>query len=255
MMHFSATKALSFVLLISTTCTVHGQLINEYQPNPPGGDPSNVQVELKGTPGQSFTGCFISIECDLLTFAGNVDRIAEVSGTFDSNGLLVDTIPDLENPSHIAVLLDASCASLVASTSLSTGSPASSFSLPALDAIGVPDSAGDVSNCIPSNHISGFSGGNHFAYTGDEPRLVFRDGNTNDWYAINDPDRGVVYDINGASHDPSEFDTDPTAGTDTFGQKNPSTTTSAPTDVSAGGNGDPHFKVSCGFFDYLLLSG
>ena len=93
--------AVSLLLLASASAL---PLINEYQPNPPGSDNDTLnddQVELKGTPNQSFTYCLINVECD--ADAGNggpgrVDEVATVTGTFDANGLAVVSLDP--NPEH-----------------------------------------------------------------------------------------------------------------------------------------------------------
>ena len=41
-----------------------GQVINEFEPNPVGTDPTNVSFELKGTPNDSFSGWILSVESD-----------------------------------------------------------------------------------------------------------------------------------------------------------------------------------------------
>ena len=43
----------------------HAQLINEFQPNPDGGDPAMVSIELRGTPSTAFSGNLFSIEAEV----------------------------------------------------------------------------------------------------------------------------------------------------------------------------------------------
>ncbi|WP_424989952.1 endonuclease/exonuclease/phosphatase family protein [Fluviibacterium sp. S390] len=186
-------------------------LINEIEPNPFGSDPANVMVEILGTPGSSFSGFLYSIEADF-GLPQSVDRKAAISGTFDVNGLLSVSIPDLENPSFTLVLSDATATANVGDTY--TGANASIFGN-VLDAIGMPDSTADEA------FVQGAAlGGADFAYTGDEPKLIFRDGVSRAWFAVNDPDFGEVIDIDGNSVDPSLFDVSPLVGT-TFGAPNP----------------------------------
>ncbi|WP_424094491.1 hypothetical protein [Moorena producens] len=92
------------------------------------------------------------------------------------------------------------------------------------DAIGVPDAAGDETLLYGTD-----LGGTDFAFTGDEPRLIFRDGSVGDLYAINDPDNGQVFNSNGTAITPASFDTNPTLGTDTFGSINPTISTTVGT--------------------------
>ena len=197
-------------------------LISEFQPNPTGSDPANVTVELSGPAGESFTGWLLSIESDSGSSAGLVDRATEVSGTFDSNGLLLVSIPDFENPSFTAALMDAFTGTT--STDIDADNDGVADDLTTFgavyDAIGIPDTNGEP---LYGTDLGGLD----FAYTGDEPRLVFRDASVGDWYAINDPDAGQVFDITGTDVTPAIFDTDPTVGTDTFGTINPSTGSTA----------------------------
>ncbi|MGF1514363.1 MAG: ExeM/NucH family extracellular endonuclease, partial [Elainellaceae cyanobacterium] len=191
-------------------------LISEFQPNPTGTDPSTTTVELSGTPGESFEGTLVSIESDPGN-PGVVDRVATISGTFDANGLLTANISDLENPSFTLALLDNFTGNT--STDIDTDDDGVADDLSTFetvfDAIGIPDTTGEP--------LYGAQlGGTDFAFTGDEPRLVFRDASVGDLYAVNDPDNGEVIDVNGNSVAPSEFDSDPTTGPDTFGAVNPS---------------------------------
>jgi len=191
-------------------------LISEFQPNPIGDDPANQTFELSGTPGASFSGWIVSIENDGTN--GLVDRATEVSGTFDANGLLAIAIPDLENPSFTVTLLD-SFTGEAGTTDIDVDDDGvvddlSTFGT-VLDAIGVPDSADDEATLYGAQ-----LGGTDLAFTGDEPRLIFRDASTGDWYAVNDPDNGEVLDASGNSLDPAAFDTNPLVN-DTFGAINP----------------------------------
>ena len=194
-------------------------LISEFQPNPTGSDPSTTTIELSGTPGDSFNGFIVSIESDPgSSNPGDINNFESVSGVFDSNGLLTVSIADLENPSFTIALLSEFTGST--STDIDTDNDGvpddlSTFGT-VFDAIGVPDSTGDQAFLYGTD-----LGGVDFTYTGEEPRLIFRDGSVGDLYAINDPDNGQVFDINGIDVTPAIFDTDPTIGTDTFGTINP----------------------------------
>ncbi|MEM6255563.1 MAG: ExeM/NucH family extracellular endonuclease [Cyanobacteria bacterium P01_D01_bin.156] len=184
-------------------------LINEFQPNPDGADPADVTFELSGEPSTSFSGWILSVEADFSP-GQTVDRATQVSGTFDSNGLLTVTVPDLENPSFTVILTDTF-----------TGSIGDVFDVSLVgtvfDAIGIPDIAGDETNLLGAA-----LGGTDFAFTGAEPELVFRDGTTGDLYAVNNVVSGTqVFDVNGNSIDPANFDINPIV-VDTFGAVNPS---------------------------------
>ncbi|MCA8882139.1 MAG: 5'-nucleotidase C-terminal domain-containing protein [Rhodobacteraceae bacterium] len=198
-------------------------LINEFQPNPAGADPATQQLEISGTPGASFSGFFYSIEADF-DLPQTIDHKSAVSGTFDANGLLTISVPDLENPSFTLVLTDDTATANVGDSY--DGSNASIFGT-IYDAIGIADDTAD------EVRVQGAAlGGSDFAFTGDEPKLIFRDGTTGDLFAVNDPDNGEVIDQAGNVVDPADFDMDPLAS-DTFGAVNPSFTGTG----SGGGTG------------------
>ncbi|MEM8505206.1 MAG: ExeM/NucH family extracellular endonuclease [Cyanobacteria bacterium P01_D01_bin.1] len=191
-------------------------LISEFQPNPAGTDPSDSTFEISGTPDTEFSGSIISIESDDDTI-GSVDRAAEVSGTFDANGLLVVNVPDLENPSFTVALLSAFTGEI--GNDLDADDDGIIDDIAALgtvfDAIGVSDNEGDIANLYGAG-----LGGTDFQFTGDEPRLIFRDASRGDLYAVNDPDGGAVFDVSGTDVTAAIFDTDPTLSSDTFGAIN-----------------------------------
>ncbi|MEM1111634.1 MAG: endonuclease/exonuclease/phosphatase family protein [Pseudomonadota bacterium] len=201
--------------IFALTAAARADMINEFQPNPNGGDPSVVPVELIGTPGASFSGWLLSIESDLGD-PGVVDRASEVSGTYDSEGLLVVNIPDLENPSFTLVLTDAFTGS-VGGTDIDADNDGvlddtSSFGT-VLDAIGTSDTTGEPVYGSGLGFID-------FPFTGDEPQLMFRDGGTGEWYAINDPDNGVAIDAAGNAQLLEDFGPDAAPGGN-FGDVNP----------------------------------
>ena len=193
-------------------------LINEIQPNPTGADPATVQIELFGTAGTTFSGVLLSIESDAGTSMGSVDRVSSISGTFDSNGLLVADITDLENPSFTLVLLDSFSGSVGTDIDADNDGVADDLSTfgTVLDAIGSPDAVADEANLYGAQ-----LGGADFAFTGDEPQLIFRDSVSQVWYAINDPAGTDAFDIDGNAVSFASFDMDPSVPT--FGAVNPTT--------------------------------
>jgi len=216
-----------FTLLIITVS--FGQVINEFEPNPVGTDPTNVSFELKGTPSAAFSGWILTLENDGAN--GLVDRAASVSGTFDANGLLVVTVPDLENPSFTIVLVS-DFTGTAGTTDVDTNDDGVADDISTFgtvyDAIGIPDATADETNLYGAG-----LGGSDFVYSGDEPRLVFRDGVTGDLYAVNDAG-GVltddtIFNIGGVEVQSTDFDIDPSAA-NTFGSVNPVYT--APTEPS-----------------------
>lgn len=221
------TVAAALALVLPSVASA--QLISEFEPNPFGVDPDPVSVELSGTPGASFSGEILSLESDSGTI-GTVDRLASVSGTFDSNGLLVVSIPDLENPSFTVVLTTG--ATVMLNDDLDANDDGILDDVSGLgtilDAVGIPDNTTDEA-FIYANQLGGID----FVYTGSEPRLVFRSASTGDWYAVNGPDNGEVQDAFGNTFAPSDFDADPTAGFDTFGAINPAFLSAASVTTSA----------------------
>jgi hypothetical protein len=190
--------------------------INEIQPNPNSADPTEQQIELLGVAGSSFTGVLLSIESDPGGSLGSVDRLSNISGTFDANGLLVVDIADLENPSNTLILLDSFSGALGDDIDLDNDGVADSFGSfgTVLDAVGIADAVGDEMNLYAEQF-----GGVDLAYSGDEPQLIFRDSISLMWYAINDPAGDEAFDMFGNSVSFDAFNFDPS--NDTFGDINP----------------------------------
>ena len=196
-------------------------LISEFEPNPDGTDPANVSVELSGTPGEAFSGWIVSIESDPGSSQGLVDRATQVSGTFDTNGLLVVQIPDLENPSFTLILTD-EFTGAVGTTDIDLNNDGIVDTLlnfgNILDAIGVPDAVGDEASIYGAD-----LGGTDFAFTGAEPELIFRDASVGDLYAVNVVSATggeAVFNVSGSDVTAAAFDTDPSTAP-TFGTINP----------------------------------
>jgi hypothetical protein len=217
-------KANLFPALLGTLlligAPVRAELINEIRPNPPGTDLATQSLELRGTPGAAFSGWFLSIEGDSGSSLGTVDRAEPISGAFDASGLLTAVIGDLENPSFTLALMDSFSGSIGSDIDGDNDGVADDLSTfgTLLDAIGVPDSAGDEATLYGAQ-----LGGVDLAYGGSEPELIFRDRTTLAWYAVNDagnPTDGV-FDLSGGPVLSSDFDSDPTVPS--FGTLNPTT--------------------------------
>ena len=209
---------LGFAVMVSSGMASAIQ-INEFEPNPFGSDSANQLIELRGAPGASFTGNLFSIEADVA--AGTVDHASPVSGIFDANGLLTVSIPDLENPSFTLVLSSDDATATV-------GSPVTDLSVlgTVLDAIGIPDTVGDEAFLLGAA-----LGGTDFAYTGDEPKLVFRDSLApSTLWAINDPAFGNAISPNGTTATLGDFNINPE--TPTFGAVNPTASTAVPVQIN-----------------------
>jgi hypothetical protein len=207
----------SFLLTIAFTLTTLSQVtINEFEPNPTGSDPAEDEVELKGTPNTSFDLWILSIESD----SGNpgvVDRVNNVTGTFDANGIAIATIEDLENPSFTLVLCD-NFTGEIGDDLDTNGDGTVDVDLTVLgnvlDAIGIPDNTGDEANLYGAQ-----LGGADFKFTGSEPVLVFRDGTTDAWYALNNLESTEVLSIAAEPLPVANFNTSPASFT--FGSTNP----------------------------------
>lgn len=234
---------LTLLLTLFISGLSFGQVINEFEPNANGTDPDPASFELKGTPGASFSGWILSVESDPGS-QGTIDRASAVSGTFDNSGLLVVTAPDLENPSFTLILVD-NFTGTIATTDIDTDNDGTvddtSTWGTVFDAIGIPDNTGDEAFLYATE-----IGGTDFSYSGDEPKLVFRDGTTGALYAVNDPDNGEVYDVNGTeivalgSFDISPSDT-------TFGSINPSyTLATGPVILTGNLNGNLNYESGSG---------
>ena len=105
------TRPLSFIVAIlvmfaSSSLPAGLVYINEFQPNPTG-NPDNM-LELLGCAGESFSGWFLDIEgdTDASSTIGVVQGGMQISGTFDSNGLLTVNVGNLEDPSGTYLLVD-----------------------------------------------------------------------------------------------------------------------------------------------------
>ena len=195
-------------------------LISEFRPNPPGGDPGTQSFELSGMAGTSFDWWILSVESDDVSSLGAIDSAANVTGTFGANGLAVVDIDDLENPSFSVFLLDSFTGAAgddIDTDNDGVADSTGSFGT-VLDAIGIADDDGSGTFLYASQF-----GGTDFAFTGDEPGLVFRDGSTGDLFAVNDPadtdndGTAEIFDADGNVFSPADFSggdpTEPTFGT------------------------------------------
>ena len=206
---------LSVALILATTMGLNASVINEFEPNPSGTDPSTQDVELLGTPSAPYSGWLLSIEMD--GAGGTIDRATEVSGTYDANGLSIETIGDLENPGFTLVFSELDAGGL--GTDLDTDNDGvlddpSVFGT-VFDAVSVPDDATD------SGYYAGQLGGVDFMFTGGEPELTFRERSTGTWIAVNDLDDPLdgIFGADGTEYFASDFRQDPFVPT--FGSANP----------------------------------
>lgn len=192
-------------------------LISEFRPDPSGRDPLTQQVELSGIAGTAFRGYLLGIGGEVGR-SGTVDTFALIDGMFDSNGLLLATIGDLLDPTHTIVLVNDYDAS-AGPTDIDTNDDGivddTSRLIGIQDAIGIPDSTTDLPRLYGSK-----LGGQDFAFTGDQPQLVFRDASTGSWYAINDPINNQIFNTDAMNvADTLPFNGDPFNSS--FGAINP----------------------------------
>lgn len=205
-------RFISAIALLLATNAISAAQINEFRPNPPGSDPAQDSLELLGTPNSLFSGVLLSVESDGGSSQGLVDYIKPISGTFDSNGLLVTTIDDLENPSFTLLLVDSFSGN--SNSDIDTDNDGLVDNLLGigniLDAIGVSD------QLAGGDPVYGAAlGGSDIAF-GVEPELVFRDALSGVFYSVTG---GQVRAADGTVVASTLFNLDPTVAT--FGSINP----------------------------------
>lgn len=188
--------------------------INEFMPNPAGTDAKFQKIELKGSSGKSFTGWLVSAEGNRGSSTGSVIQAEVISGTFNANWLLTVSVPDLTDSTFTYVLSQYFTGS-VSITDIDmdddgTVDDLSTFGY-VYDAISVPASTN-------SQYLYGSElGGTNLKFIGGDPRLVFRDRNTDELYSKNKDDG--IFDADGIEYSSSDFNVNPAAGT--FGAVNP----------------------------------
>ncbi|GGG03858.1 hypothetical protein GCM10011344_00240 [Dokdonia pacifica] len=208
------TATITLVSNVNATLPI---LISEYQPQTTD-DPQS--IEIIGEPGESFVGNFIVIEGDTDTSEIGVVLSADsFSGTFDANGLLTVTIPNIVGPTH-TVVLTTSFSGTVGMTDIDDDDDGVADDLTAfgtiLDAVGV----GDGGACCPIDVLYGTDfGGVNLPSIGSVPGAIFREGSTGDFFQIS-TSSGAIFDSTGTMIDGSTFDNTPTVN-GTFGAINP----------------------------------
>lgn len=208
---------ISVVLFGSTMPLSTAAVVNEFTPNPAGLDPEQQFIELSGMAGTDFSGFVLTIGGEVGR-TGTVDSAQFISGQFDSNGLLLVTIPDFLNPTF-TIALASGFTGTVGETDLDLNDDGIADNL--ISVTGIEDALGVANSSFGEQFLYGDQlGGQDFSYTGDDPRLVFRDGMSGEWYAINDPANGSVFTIDGEDISSSAmFNGNPFAST--FGASNP----------------------------------
>ena len=200
--------------------------ISEYRPTTPD---VTQQLEIYGTPGESFSGSFVVIQGN--TDSGNVGVVTSVeafAGTFDANGLLLTTMPNIVDPTH-TVVLTSSFSGTINVTDVDTDDDGVADDLSAfgfiIDAVGV----GDGGACCPLDELYGTDfGGVNLPSIGGMPSAIFREASVGDYYQIS-ASSGNIFDSSGNQVDAASFDMIPDDD-GTYGSINPSlfaTSTSA----------------------------
>jgi hypothetical protein len=188
----------------STMSAILGSvLLNEFAPNPASGDPTNHNFELKGLPGPNFGGgCIFTVECgDDYSITSSAPVTA---GSFDNDGLLSVSIPDIADPSFMVMLTTAVFGDGGTHCPTLNDSAVNLFNFNNVyDGIVIAGSVVDEALCDFDNidPPPGFSltGLPVFPFVGTAPgddlELVFRDGVSEDWYGVNTNDSNAVFGI------------------------------------------------------------
>lgn len=204
-------------VLISSNVKAGAILINEFSPNPLGKDAATQTIELLGVSHSNIENLtFMSLESDSSGNIGVIDFIQQsISIQFDSFGIGLLEIPDLENPSFTLLLGLGGDFTLGQDIDLDNDGFWDQPWHGHLDSIGIFDSKKDNSNV----HYAESLGGVDFEFTGAEPFLAFRDGANLSWYALNSLTESMAYDSVGITIETSQFDK--RVNLPTFGTSNP----------------------------------
>lgn len=171
-------------------------LISEYQPNPGGVNSLTLFGELSGEANAPFAGVLLAIGGESGR-RGRIDNVATITGTFDARGILEFEYDVFLDPTITVALVDEFRGQAeVTDIDLDDDGVADNIGdlIGIRDAIGIADSLDDQQFLYGSDLLPS---GQDFAFTGDEPRLIFRDASIGSWYAINNPDLGQILDITG----------------------------------------------------------
>lgn len=207
------------ISVLTFNLPAYAALISEFEPNPYGPDSADQYIELFGEVNTEFNNLtLLAIEADRESNIGKIDQlISGVSGRFDEQGIATFSIEDLENPSFVLMLLIDSIFSVGDDLDTNNDGLLDDLSLfsNVTDAIGIFDANPDYNLIQYANEV----GGTSFSYSGDEPKLVFRDSVTTELFALNDPDNQQVYNSNGLVFEATEFNF--STPVNTFGEINP----------------------------------
>lgn len=163
------------------------------------------------SPGALFSGWLVSIECDY--YRGYINNAHEVSGMFDINGLLVVSVPNLEQPSNTYILSKEFTGDQNTRIDAHRDGKINDLSIfgTIYDAIGLPDNPSDEKYLYGAKLVEKISNlflQNLYCYLGMADEL----------YVVNQNKK--IFDIAGKEVSKNEFNPDPTGG-DSFGAVNP----------------------------------
>jgi hypothetical protein len=158
----------------------------ELRSSAPGGS-----LELVGHPSASFSGTLLVIDSNSGGSPGRVITAEDLSGTFNSDGLLAVGVPTMLSTPSCTVVVVTSFTGTAGSTDIDADDDGVADGLSTIgtvyDAVGVPGSPGDEQFLYGSQ-----LGGADFQHTGGDVKLVFRESSTGPLYALNDPPNGQV---------------------------------------------------------------
>ncbi|QEG20609.1 PEP-CTERM sorting domain-containing protein [Mariniblastus fucicola] len=217
---FCKTLIAMTVAFLSTASLSTAQMFSEFEPAPATGSTTSF-FEIFGDANTAFDLNIVSIEND--GFNGFVDRSSNVTGMFDSNGLAVVEVPEIEAPSFSVFLVENLVTLGIDLDTDNDGNLDTSGFGTIFDAVGVSDSAADNSTLY-----AGAFGGSNILYNNiDEPLGVFREGSSGDFYQYVTADAGLVteyvalFTADGQTElNPADFNFDPT--TTSYNMINPS---------------------------------
>ncbi len=189
-----STVLVSCLTFMSSSFAV---LINEFQPNPAGGDPDNQIIELIGEANTSQSGYFIQVDADG-TQSGRIDDLISFTANFNAEGLYTFEVPDLENPSATYLLVD----QFEEALSFDFDIDNDGF----LDDLSVFNTVYDAVTIVDSPSDQGFAsmvGGINLQFIGSEPTHVFRDSVSMEWIQVNSSSN--LFDRNANAIEASAF--------------------------------------------------
>ena len=215
-------SAIAIAMLM--VASAQADLISEFEPNPAGTDPMTTDIELSGTPGAGYSGFLTFVDTDSGGALGGVNNsVVAVSGTYDGNGLAVETLMfDAENPSYMLVFSSADPMDTDVDDDDDGNLDDPSVFGTVFDAVAIIDSLGDSRNYATQ------LGGVEFS-TANEFEIAFRDASTGQFFGV-DTFTNEIFDVAGNVFGVANFSPDPTSTT--FGSINPTFAIPEPSSIA-----------------------